>query len=235
MSDRPQAFVRGYNPDNDLQSTIHVFRETCDDSLKVEPIWTIGSYIWCRPYLMLSPSTCFVVDDGNGKAVGYIIGVPDSEEFCKRWRDVYAPKISSELDSLPSISSASEEETKKLAKRRDDLLSLIRNYPEKLVLGQYQEHLKPYPGHLHIDILPSHQRQGLGRYLIQHFLSAVKDQGCTGAYLGMVASNENAAKFYNACGFKRLEHVLDDGASGELGRTGKNEDGGESIYYVVDL
>ena len=229
------AFVRQYNHDTDLKHVIHIFRETCDDSLKVEPVWTIGSFIWCRPYLVLSPTTCFVVDDGSGRAVGYILGTPDTANFCKDWNDKYLSYIEPELNSLPPINAQTDEDASALAKRKELLVNLIRNDVHKLEFGDYPEHLRSYPGHLHIDILPSHQRQGFGRKLIVAFKAAAKAEGCPGAYLGMVAGNDGAAKFYEALGFVRLPHVLDEGASGERGRTKKREDGGETIYFVVHL
>ena len=51
----------------------------------------------------------------------------------------------------------------------------------------------------------------------------------------MIASNHGAAQFYETCEFMRFPKVLDDGASGELGRTRKNEDVGGTIYYTIDL
>ena len=229
------SYVRQYNSDTDLQAVIHIFRQTCDDSLKVEPIWTTSSFIWCRPYLVLSPATCFVVDDGSGKAVGYILGTPDTAKFCNDWKNRYISYIEPELNSLPPIDARTEEDASGLAKRRDVLTNLIRNDIYKLEYGEYSEQLRSFPGHLHIDILPSHQRRGFGRKLIDAFKAAAKVEGCPGAYLGMNAGNDGAARFYEALEFERLPHVLDEGVSGEKGRTEKGEDGGQTIYFVFEL
>ncbi|KAK5166870.1 uncharacterized protein LTR77_007599 [Saxophila tyrrhenica] len=237
MDPGPQspAFIRQYDPAKDYQAVIHVFRETCDETLKVEPIWTVGSYIWCWPYLLLNPESCFVVDGGNGTPAGYVIGVPNTGAFCQRWRDNYVPRVQAELDSLASVQQhGNGEKTKSIINRRDDMLNLIRNDPHKLVLGDIPNESQEL-GHLHIDILPSHQRRGFGKQLITTFCSAVGKQGCKAVYLGMSATNHGAAKFYEAYGFKRLPNVLDDGSSGELGRTGKKDDAGQALYYVIDL
>jgi GNAT superfamily N-acetyltransferase len=231
---KSRAFLRQYNANTDLDAAVHIFRETADDSLKVEPLWTIGSFIWCRPYLHLSPSTCFVVDDGTGRAVGYIIGTPDTTKFCEDWHKSYVPAMEPELNSLPSI-DAQAENKENIAQRRDSLVDLIRTNPRKLMFGSYEEQLRSYPGHLHIDILPSHQRQGFGRKLIGAFKDAAKAESCPGAYLGMIASNDNAKKFYESIGFGRLPQVLDGGVTGELGRTGKRPDDADVIYFVVEL
>lgn len=230
-----QPFIRRYEPDTDLADIVHVFRETCDDALKVEPVWTIGSYIWCRPYPVLSPTTCFVLDDGNGMAVGYILGTPDTQKFCDDWKPKYVPTVKSALENLPPPKAETKEERDRIAARGDGLLNLIYNDPCKSAFSSYASELQSWPGHLHINILPSHQRQGYGKHLINAFSTAAKAEGCPRAYLGMVASNDGAARFYEACGFRRLPHVLDNGASGEMGRTPVREDGGQTIYFVVDF
>lgn len=60
-------------------------------------------------------------------------------------------------------------------------------------------------------------------------------RGSKGLFVGVIASNVNAAKFYEATGFKRLPRVLDNSISGEIGRTGRDADGGEEVYFVVNL
>ncbi|KAK3687099.1 hypothetical protein LTR37_019166 [Vermiconidia calcicola] len=228
-----QPFVRQYNSSTDFEAVVHIFRETADGSLKVEPIWTIGSYLWCRPYLTLSPSTCFVIDDGCGRAVGYVLGVSDSAAFCEAWNEVYVPIIERELERLLPI-DGEDGQGDPLSRRRDELVQLVRS-PERAIFSSYRKQLEAWPGHLHIDILPSHQRMGFGRQLVDTMCKTIKAEGCSGLYLGMVASNDQAARFYEALGFRRLPHVLDDHASGELGRTKKGDDGGATIYFVTDL
>lgn len=230
-----KPFVRPYKP-SDKASAVRVFRETADPSVQAEPISTIGSHIWCLPYLTLSPKTCFVLDDGSGTAVGYCIGTPDTEDFAARWTDEFLPTIERDLRSLPLPADASEDERDRLRVKRDDLCDGIYNRPRNLVYGELAEELKDYPGHLHIDILPSHQRRGFGKKMVDALLASLRDAGCRGLYLGMVAGNADAARFYEREGFYRLPRVLDDGVSGEKGRTkGDAAGGGGVIYYVKDL
>ena len=176
-----------------------------------------------------------MLDGGHGKAVGYILGTTDTAGLVKTWIPQYLATIELELSRVPPPGALTGQEQDELAERRDTLLYLIRNDPHSLVYSEYASQLKPWPGHFHIDILPSHQRQGYGKMLINAFRDAAKAQGCTGAYLGMGGSNYDAARFYEACGFRRLPHVLDDGLSGEMGRTRKRADGGETVYYVIEF
>ena len=175
-----------------------------------------------------------MLDDGEGKAVGYTIGTAHTPSFCERWKSVYVSAIKTELQALPEMDADDQEAKEALTRRCDVLLDLIQNDPHKLAYSNIAAELQPWPGHLHMDILPSHQRQGYGKQLARTFLDAAKAEGCSGAYLGMVASNSGAKAFYEACGFRRLPHVLDDGASGEMGRTTKRSDGGEEIYFTID-
>ena len=230
----PQPFIRSYTP-SDKENTLKVFRATADPSVQIEPISTIGSHIWCLPYLTLSPSTCFVLDDGTGEAVGYCIGTPDTADFAQRWREEFVPTIERDLRELPLPEGLSGEEREKVRAKRDELCHGIYDDPRSVVFGEYAEQLNDYPGHLHIDILPSHQRMGCGRKLIDSLLAAFREAGCKGLYLGMVAGNADAARFYEREGFYRLPHVLDGGASGEMGRTEGEGGGGGVIYYVKDL
>lgn len=230
----PSPFVRLYNAATDFENVIHIFRETCDVSLKVEPIWTIGSYIWCRPYLYLTSKTCFVLDDGHGTAVGYILSAPNTGQFCDAWKSQYVLAVRDELEALSSL-QIHDADRESLARRKRILLDLLVNDPHRLTCGGIAAYVGTSLGHLHIDILPSYQRRGFGKQLVQALLKALRVEGCTSVYLGMVASNIGAAAFYERCGFRRLPHVLDNGESGDQGRTSGNADGGEELYYIIDV
>ena len=229
-----RPFIRHYDAEKDFANVVHVFRETCDEALKTEPIWTIGFYIWCRPYLLLSPATCFVLDNGSGTAVGYIIGTSDSQRFCASWEREYVPLVKDEITDLASREVESGDDNGSKLRSRDNLTNLILTNPEDLIYGERKQMLSPWPGHLHIDILPSYHRQGHGKALMTTFLEAL-EEGCHGVHLGMIASNSVATAFYEANGFQRLPQVLDGGASGEMGRTEKAKDSVELLYYVKDL
>lgn len=71
------------------------FNDTADSGLRSKgpEALRIGAHTYCFPYFTLQPENCFVVDDGNGKVVGYIIGTPDNHKFAKQWRDQYIPML----------------------------------------------------------------------------------------------------------------------------------------------
>ena len=61
-----------------------------------------------------------------------------------------------------------------------------------------------YPAHLHIDLLPETQGQGLGRRLIETLFAELRRRGVKGLHLGMNPENTGAAAFYERLGMQRL-------------------------------
>jgi ribosomal protein S18 acetylase RimI-like enzyme len=61
-----------------------------------------------------------------------------------------------------------------------------------------------YPAHLHIDLLPETQGQGLGRRLIETLFAELERRGVPGLHLGMDPENVGAAAFYERLGMTEL-------------------------------
>ena len=182
---------------------------TADSSLKT-PSGTVlhyGSFLWCRPFLVLSPDTCFVLDDGTGRAIGYCIGVPDTRRFCEDWKHTFLPSINLHRDDPLAVS----DQEKKLLKSVFD--------PESNFSHDLPELLDEYPGHLHIDLLPEAQGRGWGPKMLERLFESLREKGCKGVHLGRVGTNEAAGRFYERIGLGRYPKVLDGGKSGELGRS----------------
>jgi ribosomal protein S18 acetylase RimI-like enzyme len=66
-----------------------------------------------------------------------------------------------------------------------------------------------YPAHLHIDLLPETQGQGLGRRLIETLFAELRRRGVPGLHLGMNPENIGAGAFYERLGMHRLESAPD--------------------------
>ncbi|ORY16574.1 acyl-CoA N-acyltransferase [Clohesyomyces aquaticus] len=214
-----QPFVRQYNPDTDYESMLEVFHECIGDNLKFEPAWTISAYCWCIPYLLLSPSTCFVLDDSNGKAVGYILGVPDTTVFIKRWRQYYIPKLDEAKMPRPDIAD-DDDEAWALNWEDDPVGSLLKVLwgPERVMgLKGVDELIRNHSGHLHIDILPDFQRRGYGGKLMTALLIKLQDLNAIGCHIVLPAANTDACRFYGRYGFHVYEGSMNDGGTGEPG------------------
>ncbi|KAM0724013.1 hypothetical protein Q7P37_001004 [Cladosporium fusiforme] len=162
------ALIRPVNPLTDTTSLDHIFRTTAGPAFQQEPAATIGSNLFCHPYPILSPETCFVLDSGSGEAVGYILSTPNTALFASKWRSEFAAKIAQQ--NHPSMPPPPDYDTQNIPRPRPDsdfpghLLDLLYNHPEDLLnITKIPTLASNWPAHFHIDILPSHQRQGWGK------------------------------------------------------------------------
>lgn len=189
------------------------FFVTIEPKLDWEPTRTIGSYLWYRAYVSLTPDTCFVLDDGNGRAVGYCIGTADTAKFAERWREEFAPSVDTQQVPRPEI------QTDQPSMEKDETKGFRHavHHAECSALQSWPKELEKYPAHMHIDILPEYQRKGWGSALIKTLFDTVRRQGAPGIHLDMVRWNETGRSFYEKVGFKPCALVLDGGESGETG------------------
>lgn len=174
-------------------------------------------YIYAIPYVNLEPETAFVLDTGNpesdpdgeqpqcGRVVGYIIGTANTQKFVERYRTEHL--MSTGLPNATSTDNSSEEN-----ELRNTFLRILHE-PEGMLHSKHPEFLEQYPAHLHIDILPSHQRQGYGGILISEFLKELRKKEVKGVHLGMRADNTLAGNFYEKHGFETFADIKMDGTT----------------------
>ncbi|KAK4112952.1 acyl-CoA N-acyltransferase [Canariomyces notabilis] len=71
------AFIRPFKPE-DTEACKHICRATLPPSLAASPAAVkLAPYLWTLQFTHLFPEHCFVLDDGEGTAVGYVLGAPD--------------------------------------------------------------------------------------------------------------------------------------------------------------
>jgi ribosomal protein S18 acetylase RimI-like enzyme len=157
---------------------------------------------FAEPYLVHDPGLAFVVDDG-GTAVGYIIGTADTVAFTRWFRDSWLPRIAGKHATPPAEIRSFE-----------DLILTLAHTPERMVRPE----LAAYPAHLHIDLLPGYQGQGLGRRLMDAFRHEVSARGIDRLHLSMDPANAAARAFYHRLGFEPI-HVASDPDGTYLGRS----------------
>ncbi|ONI52194.1 MULTISPECIES: GNAT family N-acetyltransferase [unclassified Streptomyces] len=160
--------------------------------------------IFAAPYVVLEPDLAFVVEDG-GRAVGYILGTADTASFVARYRAEWLPGL---VDRYPAPVQPHSPSTPA------EMMTGLMHDPERMVLPE----LDAYPAHLHIDLLPSHQRYGYGRRLMETFLDALHARGVPVVHLSMLTSNTPARAFYDRVGFHEIA-VPDPGPVTYLGRS----------------
>lgn len=142
--------------------------------------------IYALPYVDLAPETAFVVDV-DGRARGYILGVADTAAFVDRLRTEWLPGFEAKYP-------LTGEDTPTQRFLRD------ARRPERMLIPELDE----YPAHLHIDLLPDLQGQGLGRMLVRTLTTELRSRGTPGLWLEYGADNVGAGAFYRRLGFAPL-------------------------------
>jgi ribosomal protein S18 acetylase RimI-like enzyme len=174
--------LRPYQP-GDRDAVYDICVRTADAGGDARGQWSSDDLmpdLYAGPYLFLEPELAFVVDDGG--PVGYVLGTRDTVAFAVALGREWAPRVA---DKYPSPTAAEV-----------DLLAVL-SHPDLLVPPWVAD----YPAHLHIDLLPGHQRQGWGRRLVDRFRAAVG----VPVHLGMLRSNTAARAFYDRYGFHEID------------------------------
>jgi ribosomal protein S18 acetylase RimI-like enzyme len=151
-------------------------------------------HIYSAPYAIFSPECAFVAEDDDGVG-GYIVGALETPAFEavleERWwpslRPLYPDPSGTPFESWSA----------------DQLRSWQIHHP-RLTPKRVAE---PFPSHLHINLLPRLQGQGIGRQLIERWLAIARGLGSSGVHLGVNPDNRAAMRFYRAGGWR--EPVLE--------------------------
>ena len=157
-------------------------------------------HIYSAPYAALSPSTCFVAENGS-EVVGYVVGAIDTCSFEEQLEDEWWPglrAIYADPQELPqSIWNA------------DQKRCFMIHHPQKTPA----EITKEYPSHLHLNQLPQAQGIGIGSSLLKAWLHKAHALGAIGVHIGADAQNKRALRFWKARGFQKLDHLIVSGST----------------------
>ena len=186
-----------------------------------------------------------MVDNGLGKAVGYIDAVPDSKEYLRRVKAEYLPyfknEILPELErrfpgawTLPAGMSEADiktvDECEGVEAKTYALLKRFWNPDDSILHSSWPQLVEEYPCHIHIDILPEYQGKGLGRLLMQKLVEKLRAEGVEGIHLMKAGDTEGSERFYEKVGFARWQ--VDMGGS-EAGEPGVKPGGGVCMVMKV--
>ena len=147
-----------------------------DDSQICDPFQSAILDVFCRWYVQYAAEDSFVAVDADGIALGYILCARDFTE----WED-------SIRKTTLSVS-----ENPITPKMGEGTIEAMRPYAGK------------YPAHLHIDLMPDFQGQGIGRQLIATLFAHLKKEGVSGVMLNVANDNPGAMHFYEKCGFQQI-------------------------------
>ncbi|MGW2635817.1 GNAT family N-acetyltransferase [Streptomyces sp. NPDC001348] len=201
----PMPRIRPYRP-SDRAGVADVCVRTAHnggDSRALYPDHRLMPTLFAEPYCALEPELAFVLDDGRGRPVGYVVGTADTQRFVENFRETWIPRVA---DRYPRPSAPPRTPS-------EEMVALLHR-PERMLLPELAAH----PAHLHIDLLPAWQRRGYGRRLMDTLLNALHERGAPAVHLGMVTANTAARAFYDRLGFQEIP-VRDPGPLTYLGRS----------------
>ena len=199
----PETLIRPYSAaDRDAVAEIcHRTGYMGEDAAPHFADRTLFAMIFALAYTDLEPEHCFVADDA-GEVVGYCLGTPDTETQQKKYMEVQVPRMLRHLLTRTSW------------RHPRDLITVLRwkrlvEEPGEEQAKRLAELRSRFPAHLHIDLLPSHHRRGLGTRLLDTFLAHLEELGVQGLHLATSTENRAAVPFYEAMGFKLHSRALE--------------------------
>jgi GNAT superfamily N-acetyltransferase len=148
-------------------------------------------HIYSAPYVRLSPETAFVAEDSEGVA-GYIVGVFDTAAFEEQLERDWWPALREAHPDPQGNSSTWDADQQRVA---------AIHHPDRAGAAM----VEAFPAHIHMNLLPRLQGQGMGTRLLDEWISNALSAGVKGVHLGANAGNQRALRFWGSRGFHRLE------------------------------
>jgi ribosomal protein S18 acetylase RimI-like enzyme len=182
--------IRPYQP-TDLDALYEICLRTGaagrDATAMVEDPRLFGE-LWAAPYGVLEPEHALVLDDGSGRAIGYVLGAVDTRAFEARCALDWWPAAQARHPQVPGSGGL------------DELLIHLIHHPH----AADDEVVARYPSHLHIDLLPEAQGAGWGRQMMDALFALLATDGSIGVHWGVSQDNHPALGFYRHLGATEL-------------------------------
>jgi ribosomal protein S18 acetylase RimI-like enzyme len=186
-----QASIRPYR-DGDLDDLYRVCLQTGDageDATSKFDDPRILGHVFAAPYGLFEPSLAFVAEDEAGVG-GYVLGALDTRAFEQRLEAEWWPAL---RDRYPAPPSELPPDQWTADQRTAQFIHVPFTVPDELAQN--------YPSHLHINLVPRLQGQGLGRQLMNTLMRALEERGSVGVHFFVWPSNQRAIGFYRHIGF----------------------------------
>jgi ribosomal protein S18 acetylase RimI-like enzyme len=184
-----EASIRPYHP-SDLPALYRICRQASHDGATntfagANP--DLPGHYFVGPYATLEPDLCFVVVAG-GQQAGYICGTRDIRQFHQACEAEWFPVLRRMYPAPPGEPANADQ-------------AMIAAISAGIDLN---DDVRAYPARLHIALLPSLQRQGWGRRLLQVFLARLRELHSPAVHLEVSTANLGAISFYEVLGFQRI-------------------------------
>jgi len=152
----------------------------------------ILGHVFAAPYALFEPSLAFIAEDETGVG-GYIVGALDSKALEQRLEADWWPAL---RDRYPAPPSGLPVDQWTPDQRAAGFIHVPPTVPDELA--------EDYPSHLHINLVPRLQSQGLGRQLMNTLICALREQGSLGLHFYVWPANQQAIGFYQHLGFTMI-------------------------------
>lgn len=182
--------IRPYRP-SDRAAVSEVCVKTADAGADATGILSdddLWGDLFAVPYVERHPDLAWVVESDDGRTIGYIVATDDTDAFYAWFRDEWWPRFQ---ERFPRAEEPRTREERMI------------EYGYTRMPG-IEPNALDFPAHLHIDLLPETQGQGLGRRLMETLFSELTRRGVRGLHLGIDPNNAGAAAFYERLGMERL-------------------------------
>jgi ribosomal protein S18 acetylase RimI-like enzyme len=152
---------------------------------------------WVLPYVALENDLAFVlVEASTSRVVGYALACLDTVSFENRLEKEYLPLMQQRYP-FPTGERATWSRDQEVEAEFHKFHFCPASISDR------------FPSHLHIDIIPEFQRNGLGRPFLRYLLRALRSKTSAGVHLEHWAPNVIASKFYRELGFREVALVKD--------------------------
>ena len=187
--------LRSATPD-DLPALYQVCLKTGaagKDATHIQDDPDILGEVFVGPYVMLEPELAFTLEGPRGPA-GYVLAALDTRRFNQRLKSEWLPRLQ-KLHADPGEDSAHWEGS--------DWVRRTVHHP----FLDVPPALKPYPSHIHIDLLEEARGHGIGRHLMQTIMEELARRGSRGIHLQVSPHNAAGQAFYRNLGFVPLSSL----------------------------
>jgi GNAT superfamily N-acetyltransferase len=178
---------------SDLDQIYAISLATGDGGKDASTLYRDGrliGHIYSAPYVRLSPNTALVAEDAQGVA-GYIVGTFDTVAFEQQLERDWWPGLREIYPDPFGDTSGWNADQRRIA-----MIHHPSPTPGAIV--------DMFPAHIHMNLLPRLQGQGIGSNLLDTWFSAARRAGVKGVHLGANAENHDALRFWGSRGFFRL-------------------------------
>ena len=138
--------------------------------------------MYCDYYLDNQPEFCFVAVDDKDVPIGYVLCAVDVDNYNELMDNYYLPLV-----------------------RKISGSDYFHISAENKIAQRYVRH--GYTAHLHVNVLPECQRQGIGTQLIQTLENKLIETNVEGVHLICSKNSKIALAFYEKNGYEDIDYL----------------------------